>query len=116
MLSFTPISDMFETRESIIIQVELSGVKKEDINIELKGNSIEISGIKRHDGLTGDENYQRMERPFGIFKRIFNLPAYIEKNSIEASFNEGILEITILKNPGAEKNKTMCINVKSLQD
>jgi HSP20 family protein len=88
---------MFETTDSIVIQMELAGVRKEDINIEFTHNYIEVSGIKRHEGLSGEESFQRMERPFGVFKRTFNLPKDISRDSISASFNEGLLEIVILK-------------------
>lgn len=88
---------MFETTESIIIQMELAGVRKEDINIELTGSYLEVSGIKRHEGVTGEESFQRMERPFGVFKRVFDLPKGINRNSTVASLNEGLLEVVILK-------------------
>lgn len=97
MYCFAPVSDMFETAESIVIQIELAGVKKEDINIELTNNRLEVSGVKRHEGLSGKESFQRMERPFGFFKRGFNLQGNIDRNSTSASFNEGLLEIVVLK-------------------
>ncbi len=88
---------MFETAESIVIQVELVGVSKEDINITLTNSRIEVSGIKRRKGITGNESFQRMERPFGFFKRVFDLPDTINANSTTASFNDGLLEIVVLK-------------------
>ncbi len=97
MYYFTPVSDMFETAESIVIQMELAGVKKEDINIELTSNCLEVSGIKRREGLTGEEIFQRVERPFGVFKKIFNLPKAARRDSTVASFSEGLLEIVIVK-------------------
>ncbi len=112
MYCFTPISDMFETTESIIIQVELAGVKKEDINIELTNNYLEVSGIKRHEGLTGEEIFQRMERPFGVFKKVFNLPKAVNRDSTFASFNEGLLEIVILKKDKDDSFTLTSIDIK----
>jgi len=97
MYCFTPASDMFETADSIVIYIELAGVKKDDINIEIEGAAIEISGIKRRGGFTEEYNFQRMERPFGFFKRVFDLPRSADRDSISASFNEGLLEIIIPK-------------------
>ncbi|MHB1545750.1 MAG: Hsp20/alpha crystallin family protein [bacterium] len=97
MYYFTPASDMFETADSIFIYIELAGVKKEDINIEIDERAIEISGVKRRGGAAEEYNFQRMERPFGFFKRIFDLSRAVNRDSISASFNEGLLEIIIPK-------------------
>ncbi len=97
MYYFTPASDMFETADSIVIYIELAGVKKEDINIEIDERVIEISGVKHRSGTAEEYNFQRMERPFGFFKRAFDLPGTANKDSISASFNEGLLEVIIPK-------------------
>ncbi len=112
MYCFTPISDMFETAGSIVIRIELAGVRKEDINIELSHNYIEVSGIKRHEGLSGEESFQRMERPFGVFKRTFNLPKAVSRDSISASFKEGLLEIVILKKEKDDSFTLTSIDIK----
>jgi len=94
---FTPFADMFESSEIIAIHVELAGVKKEDINIELNDGYIEITGIRIRERLSKEENFQRMERLYGLFKRSFSLPKHINKENIEASFKDGVLEIIIPK-------------------
>ena len=88
---------MFETADSIFIYIELAGVKKEDINIEIGERIIEISGVKRRGKGAEEYNFQRMERPFGFFKRAFDLPRAVNGDSIGASFSEGLLEIIIPK-------------------
>jgi HSP20 family protein len=97
MYYFTPASDMFETADFIIIHIELAGVNKEDINIEICGNEVEISGAKRRAEVEEEYNFQRMERPFGMFRRTFYLPKTADRDSINASFYEGLLEIIISK-------------------
>lgn len=97
MYCFTPASDMVETADSIIINIELAGIKKCDINIEIEGAFIEISGIKRRALLTEEYNFQRMERSFGFFKRVFDLPRAADRDRVSASFSEGLLEIIIPK-------------------
>ncbi len=98
MYYFTPASDMFETVDSIFIYIELAGVQKEDINIEIDERTIEISGIKRRAAQAAEEyNFQRMERPFGFFKRTFDMPRNADRDTISASFNEGLLEVIISK-------------------
>ncbi len=97
---FKPFADMYESAGKIVIQVELSGVKKENLNIELGDGFIEISGVKTKDKNVAqeEENYQRMERSYGFFKRLFNLPKNIIAENINASFKDGVLDITIPKN------------------
>ena len=97
---FKPFADMYESARKIVIQVELSGVKKENLNIEFGGSFIEISGvrIKDKDMVQEEENYQRMERSYGFFKRSFNLPKNIITENINASFKDGVLSIIIPKN------------------
>ncbi len=96
--SFTPSADMFELHGKVVIQVELAGVRKEDINIELHEGIIEVSGLRKRERLSEEENFQRMERSYGFFKRSFSLPKYIKKGDIEASFMDGVLEIIVPKN------------------
>ena len=110
MYCFNPTSDMFETADFIVIQIELAGVNKEDINVEAFGGSLEVSGIKRRNGFTEKDNFHRMERLFGFFKRVFDLPKAVDRNSINASFNEVLLEIIVPKN-----NKNNCFRLTSIE-
>ncbi len=111
MYYFTPASDMFETADSIVIYIELAGVKKEDINIEIGGGIIEIGGIKRCAVINEEYNFQRMERPFGLFKRRFNLPSSADWNTARASFEGGLLEIIMPKRTGNKGFRISCIEI-----
>ncbi len=111
MYYFTPASDMFETADSIVIFIELAGVKKEDINVEINGCRIEITGIKRRGERADEYNFQRMERTFGFFKRNFELPKTSDRNSISASFSEGLLEIIIPKKNRNDGFRVACIKI-----
>jgi HSP20 family protein len=95
---FKPFADMYESAKTIVIQVELSGVKKENLNIELGDGFIQINGIRTKCRSQEEENYQRMERSYGFFKRSFYLPKNIKADGITASFKDGVLEIVIPKN------------------
>ena len=112
MYYFTPVSDMFETADSIFIYIELAGVKKEDINIEIAETAVEVSGVKHRGGGAEEYNFQRMERPFGFFKRIFDLSRAVNRDSISASFNEGLLEIIIPKKTKNNGFRFTCIEIK----
>ncbi len=112
MYYFAPASDMFETAEYIAVYIELAGVRKEDINIEIGGGTLEIRGVKRRSGTDEECNFQRMERSFGLFRRKFNLPASVNNEEVKASFDEGLLEIVIPKKKRSGGFKISCIEIK----
>ena len=111
MYYFAPVSDMFETADYIAVYVELAGVGKEDINIEIDGGVLEVSGIKRRFGTNEECNFQRMERPFGLFRRRFSLPSSASYEGVKASFEEGLLEIIIPKKKRSGGFKISCIEI-----
>ena len=111
MYYFAPVSDMFETSDYIAVYIELAGVRKEDINIEIGGGILEIRGIKRRFGTNEEYNFQRMERPFGLFRRRFSLPSSASYDGVKASFEEGLLEIIIPKKKGSGGFKISCIEI-----
>ena len=112
MYYFAPVSDMFETSDYIAVYVELAGVGKEDITIEIGGGILEIRGIKRRRLGTNEEyNFQRMERLFGLFRRRFNLPSSASYDGVKASLEKGLLEIIIPKKKRSGGFKISCIEI-----
>lgn len=108
--NFAPPCDIEETDDHYLMNVELPGLKKEDVNIEFKDNVLTISGEKRREWTEGDDKKsQRVERSYGFFKRSFALPATLETDKIEAQFNEGVLQLYL---PKAQVAKAKKIEVK----
>ena len=96
-VDFRPKVNTRETEESYHIEVELPGVKKEEVNIEIDGNVLSISGERSVKKEHKDENYHKVESHFGRFSRSFTLPEKVEVSKIEAEFLNGILEVEIPK-------------------
>ena len=110
MGAWRPPVDIIDTEAAIVIFVEIPGVEKEAVAIEVKENVLAISGERTVDDAVGNGSYMRSERVFGRFARSFALPAMIPTDKITASFKDGVLKITIPK-PEQEQPRKVSINV-----
>lgn len=95
--------DMFEEGDNLVIKAELPGMKKEDINVDLKEDVITISGQKKSEEKTERKDFHRIERSFGSFTRRLQLPVEIKADKVEASFKDGVLEIKLPKSDAAKQ-------------
>jgi HSP20 family protein len=92
-----PAVDIHEDDESIILQAELPGLKKEDIDIEIKESILTLKGERKQSSEVKEQNYYRQERRSGRFFRSFTLPSVIDSNKVAASYKAGVLEVKIPK-------------------
>ena len=92
-----PRVDMCETSEAIIVEVELPGVRREDVRIEVEGDTLRITGERRVTSERQERNYYRVERSHGRFARQLRLPGTVAREAIRAEFDAGILTITLPK-------------------
>ena len=102
---FTPLVDVHETEEEYLVKVDLPGVKADDVSVEVNDNVLSISGSRAaHE--TGQA--QLVERPYGSFVRTLTLPQGVDSDSIEAGYQDGVLELRIPK-PAEQKPKKITI-------
>ena len=106
--AWIPAVDIYETKESIVLNVELPGVTKEDIALEVKDSTLTIKGEKKLEKNVKEENFHRLERSYGSFTRAFTLPSTVQQEKVKAKFRDGILEIML---PKAEEAKPKQIKV-----
>ncbi len=105
---WAPSVDIYETSENLVIKAEVPGVTKEDITVEVKDDNLCLKGERKFEKDVKEENYHRMERSYGAFKRVFSLPTSVDQNKVTASFKDGVLEITL---PKIQKEKPKQIKV-----
>jgi HSP20 family protein len=105
-----PAMDLVEEGEHYVLRADLPGVEESDVNIELEDNVLTISGERRSKSEESREGYYRIERASGAFSRSLTLPEGIDPASIRASFEKGVLEVTIPK-PEERKPRKVAINV-----
>ena len=103
--SWYPSVDVSEGKRDIIVKAEIPGVDKEGIDISLDGRLLAIRGEKKHEREESDEHYHRVESSFGIFKRVIELPADIDKNEVDAKYKNGVLKIRLKKAKSADTKK-----------
>ncbi|MBD3794194.1 MAG: Hsp20/alpha crystallin family protein [Campylobacterales bacterium] len=109
---FTPAVNTREGKHAYHIEVDLPGVKKEDIKVDIKEDRIVISGEKKIKEELNEENYYKVESFYGTFKRSFALPESVDTENIHAESDNGVLEVTIPKLDKPEVEKTKRIKVK----
>lgn len=103
---FSPKVDIAETKESFELSVQLPGVNKEDVKIELEGNLLSISGERKFNKEESDKTWRKVESYYGAFSRSFTLPDNVDKENIKAQSKDGILMITIpKKQPEVKTNR-----------
>lgn len=100
---FMPSVDISETDTQFEVSVVLPGLNKEDITINLEKGTLTISGERKLNKEEEGKNYHRVETPYGKFSRSFYLPETIDEETISATYDSGILNITI--NKSEEKAK-----------
>lgn len=107
--AWTPAVDIHETKDHYEVNVELPGVRKDDVKITLESNVLTISGEKKEERDEKNADYRRVERAYGSFYRSFTLPSTVKSDKIEAAYKDGVLNVVI---PKAEEAKPKQIEVK----
>jgi HSP20 family protein len=102
--------DVYETDEAVMIKTAIPGVKPEEIDISVSGDTLTISAETKEDEEVKRENYIRRERRYGTCCRSVTLPGGLEADKTEAKYENGVLTLTI---PKAEEVKPKTITVKT---
>ncbi len=103
--SWAPTVDLRETDEAFILTAELAGLNKKDIEISLEEDTLTLSGERKFEKESENDNYHRVERSYGQFRRSFSLPNTIEGDKVSAKFTNGLLTLTIPKSPAVQPRK-----------
>ena len=108
--SWTPAMDLVEAEDHFLLRADLPGLREEDVNIEVRDNTLRISGERKAEHEQRERGWYRLERQFGKFSRALTLPEGINPDAIEASFDHGVLEVTI---PKPEERKPRRIAIRN---
>jgi HSP20 family protein len=95
--SWTPAMDVVETESDFVLRADLPGMSEADVSIELDDNVLTISGERKSDHQERHPGYYRVERSAGTFRRSLTLPDGVSPESVRATFDRGVLEVTIPK-------------------
>ncbi len=105
-----PAIDMYEKDDMYVIKAELPGMKQDDLDITLSGNTLTIRGEKKTEEETEEKGYYRSERYYGSFARSVQVPSSVDTGKIEATYEDGVLQINL---PKSEEMKAKKVEVKT---
>ncbi|WP_407354787.1 Hsp20/alpha crystallin family protein [Methanolobus sp. WCC5] len=105
--TFSPLVDIKEKDNNIIVTTDLPGVEKKDVNIDIKENMVWISANTHKESEEEKEGYLMRERSYNRFARAFNLPAAVKEEDASAKLEDGVLTITLPKAEIEEKRRIM---------
>ena len=106
---WAPRADMSETEDKYTVHMDLPGVSKKDLKVNLEDDMLTISGERKVDETQKGEDFYRRERSYGSFYRGFTIPKSVKQDKIEATFKDGVLTVNI---PKVEKSKPRHIEIK----
>ncbi len=108
-IGFLPACDIIESKDHYLVSFDMPGVRREDIKVEVEGNTLMISGERHREvkDLNG-ESALRHERAYGKFERTFELPNSINSEKIQAQYDNGVLNVALPK-ADAAKGRTVQI-------
>lgn len=105
-----PAINIWAAEDSAMITAEIPGVDKKDLDINVTGDTLTLSGVRKQAELPDDVRYHRQERRFGEFNRSIQLPYTVDVNKVKATFNNGVLSVDL---PRVEAEKPKKITVKA---
>jgi HSP20 family protein len=106
-----PKIDIWEDEEKYVVEAELPGFDKKDIEVNITDDILTIKATRKKEEEKKDKNYYYAERSYGEFVRSVRLPSEVDKKSIKAKYNNGVLELTLPKTKEA-KEKTTKIEIE----
>jgi len=109
--AWLPAVDMHETKDELILTVELPGVSEKDVKVSITGDLLSIRGERRTADEIKDQKILHVERAYGQFERLIQLPMDVQADKVKATYRDGVLQVTL---PKAEELKPREIKVDIL--
>ena len=94
---WSPLVDILERENEVVLKVDLPGVNQNDIDIKVEESTLIIQGERKLIQETPHGNYLQIERPYGTFQRTFAIPRMIDQERIKASYKDGVLQVVLPK-------------------
>jgi len=111
MRAWLPAVDMHETKDALVLTVEVPGVSEKDVTVSMTGDLLSIKGERRVADEAKDQQYLHSERVFGHFERLIQLPFDVQADQVKATYRDGVLQVTL---PKAEELKPREIKIDIL--
>lgn len=103
--AFMPSFDVKETADAYVLTADMPGIRKDDLDIQMAGNRLCISGRREPETVRDGERFYSQERSFGTFNRTFSLPEEVQPSQVKADLRDGVLHLTVPKSPEIRPQK-----------
>ena len=107
---WTPSVDIQENENELVLTADVPGVTLENIDISIEDGALTLSGERKFSNDENKGGYHRLERSYGMFKRVFTLPESVDAEKVTASYEAGVLKVTLPKKEAA-KPRTIKVSV-----
>ena len=112
--AWAPKADVFERNGQLVFHADLPGIKSEDVRVTVDNDVLTLSGERRHEHQHNEGGVYQCERSYGSFQRSFALPEGVNADSIQANFNNGVLEVTMpMPKQAQQQGRQIPIGTKS---
>ena len=108
--SFAPAVDVYEDQHQVSLKIDVPGIDEKDIDVRVENNTLTVTGERKIEKEEKEENFRRVERQYGSFTRTFTLPQTVDTENVAATYDKGVLKITLPKKAEA-KPKQIKVNV-----
>ncbi|MBN1919552.1 MAG: Hsp20/alpha crystallin family protein [Verrucomicrobia bacterium] len=109
---WSPLADVYETADHLIIKLDLAGVKREEIGIALESDRLVVRGSRTESAPAGITTHHQMEINYGYFERVFHLRHGVRQEDIAARYDDGFLTVSITKEPPRERKDPLDIAIE----
>ena len=99
--SWTPVGDVYETNDTLVVSLEIPGVEQSDVDVKIDRDDLVVEGTRSMQREASGERFHRVERSYGKFSRRFRLPSSVDRGGIQAVLRDGLLSVTLPKRADA---------------
>lgn len=92
-----PTVDIYEDEHEVVLKLEVPEVEQEDIDVQIEDDTLIIQGVRHLENEDQKKNYQRIERSYGNFRRVFSLPSSVDADRTSARCDKGVLKVVLPK-------------------
>jgi HSP20 family protein len=103
--TWVPPVDIYEADEALVLIVDLPGVSKDDVGIEMHQHTLTLKGQRTPHAEVTEDRYHRVERAYGPFQRSFMLPTQVDQEKVQATYHDGVLELRLPKSEAAKPKR-----------
>jgi HSP20 family protein len=106
--AWVPLVDMYATKDDLVVTLELPGVSEKDVSVSITGDLLTVKGERRFENEVKEQDLLHVERTYGKFERLIQLPMAVQADRVKATYRDGILEVKL---PKAEELKPKEIKI-----